>query len=535
MLDSRGRAAGLVIGVLALFWFPVTRSPAQTPSSIPLPRNAFVQTDGSVTFLAQPPASDTARPAAVPPAGPIAAGQTFYLPEIPLTKRTNLSKTDIETRLNVLFDGWVAAKATYAPYLLMLPGLLPLADAGSSLLVLPADRPLNFQPYNLHQTNVGITLKVPSQIATQDPFKPSGGAAGAPFQPAAVFVEMDPFGAFVPVTAAHIFETAFINGLVTRLVLEQYVAFWKGLPGSTININLNGGLGGAAGSGPLAAFSLAASYPAGKGLNDDLTTLMQQNPIPPFGMIFGWQAATELLNADKANGPTKPFTHAIWQLVNSRHSLEEIGRMTAYTLQYMSGFALNERLMAIGNGTTVPPQVTIPGAQAVSSSPGAPPSLAQFLASSPTFHSSKVFLVNFTKVLLGEYYAVSQNTTLNAADKLNLLTQYYYFIRGFQSGIIKASDRMFIEIGGTAYLIGYEQGYRDGFSAGYVAGWTAGYATGYQVAWAQAEVTITQLQQTIGNLESQLAAAQSNDSFWGQLGNIASVAGSVLGFIGSLF
>jgi hypothetical protein len=257
----------------------------------------------------------------------------------------------------------------------------------------------------------------------------------------------------------------------------------------------------------------------------DLITIVQQNPITPVGMTWGWQVADELLKADKEN-EARPLTHAAWKLINSRFGFERIGSVTSYTLQYMSGFIFCDRIVSIASG-----QPPAPITRAASDWIGS-------ISKSSYFVGSKNFLMGFADIISAEYYAVSQNVGIkSAADKINLLTQYYYFNRGFASGIILASDYMFGQIAQTSYNSGYDQGFRDGYSAGFVAGWVAGYASGYQTAWTQANATIQQLQSTINTLQTQLSTAESNGGggFWDTVGNIASTAGTVIGAIASFF
>lgn len=307
--------------------------------------------------------------------------------------------------------------------------------------------------------------------------------------------------------------------------------FWQSLPNPP-NVNLNGGFGGVYGpTTPLSPYILPATYTGiqpGQDLGPAIAKVFPANPIAPFSMILGWQAGNDLLKADKAYDDQR-LTKAAWRLINSRYGFERIGRITGFTLQYMSGFAINERFIQIANNPgTAPPSITDQT------------KLANQLAQTPTFVQSKNFLMSFSKILTGEYYAVASNTGIRDPKvKQILLTEYYYFILGFNSGVIRASDDLFAEIGSSAYLAGWEQGFRDGFSAGYTAGWAAGYAVGYQTAWAQAQVTITQLQNTISSLQSQLSQAQQSGGggcdFWCVIGQDGSGIASVIGGIASLF
>jgi len=499
---------------------PATAQESNRANSVPLPANARVTVDGSISFAKKPAAPKPVT------AGPRITSDSFIVPEIRQVKKTNLDHQGIEKLLNVLFDNWPAAGSTYAPYFLMLPGTLDLKGQGvTANLTNEAPNTLYlYKPYQLDQASVGITLMIPQQITTAQIFKPAN--SGAPYPSDAIFVRLDPFGSQVPTNMAAIFEADFIHGLVTRLVLDQYVAFWKQLPGSTINVSLGIGLGQSPSGVAFAPFSDPASYPDNSTLAADLKTLMQTGSLNPVGIVLGWQAASDLIAADTDS--RKPLTHAIWQLINSRYSMLDIGRITAFTLQYFSGYTLNERILAIASGNgTVPNKITDAGG------------IAGELAANGQYNTSKHFLTDLSRILLAEYYAAGQNRYIQTSQKRILLTQYYYFIKGFQSGLISGADAIISEIGNVDYDAGYDQGFKDGYSAGYAAGWAAGYATGYQTAWAQANTTISQLQSTISSLQGELSSAEQgstdNGGFWGTVGSVASTVGTVIGAIGSFF
>jgi hypothetical protein len=142
----------------------------------PLPPNAFMLLDGSIILQHGPPLVAGAHALAVATTSP------YLLPEIPQVKATNLTKSAIEDQLNVLFDNWPAASATYGQYFLMLPSLLNLKDAGvhGGLQTQAANTIYAYKPYDVHINATGdqafIPLTVPQALVANDPFKPIGAS-----------------------------------------------------------------------------------------------------------------------------------------------------------------------------------------------------------------------------------------------------------------------------------------------------------------------------------------------------------------------
>lgn len=385
-----------------------------------------------------------------------------------------------------------------------------------------------------------MTTIIPTNVAGFAVFQPD--QAGGLLPKRAIFTQVDGFSAQVPVSAASLFESAWINGLVTRLVLEQYSKFWATLPATAGHaplpaIPLSTRMDADPSNSPLTAFLTSASWPQVSGqpntvaFKADFKALIATQPLTSYGMLYGWKAADSLVKSDTTN---QTLSRAIWGLIHSRYSLCDIGRMTSYTLDYLAGATLNQRIATIvGSGSD-------PGKKN-------PTQILDAIAQDSSYHNSKVFLTAFQDVLYAEEYAASQIRTrglscsscMTPEAKQTLLTRYFYFTSGFSEGVAKGADATLLQIASTSYEVGYTQGFNDGYSAGFAVGYQDGYAVGYANAWADATVTINALNQQIATLQQQLQQAQSGGGggggFWNTVGTALGDAGTVIGIIGSFF
>lgn len=133
---------------------------------------------------------------------------------------------------------------------------------------------------------------------------------------------------------------------------------------------------------------------------------------------------------------------------------------------------------------------------------------------------------SFSKMITGEFYAVTGNDQLVGRVRDNALKQYCNFMNGFQYGSMKAADVIYMLVFNTAYSIGYSSGFRDGYSQGYAAGYQAGYGKGY----ADGKDAATAL----GGIFSDVSGVlQSADTFL--ILSDAEKVGSVIVSIASLF
>jgi hypothetical protein len=533
----RNLLALAVIGWFAACWTPTY---AQINFS-PLPRGSQVTLSGKIIGPAQPSAS-LSRPKAslvtTPPANP------YVLPILP---PADFDPSEAVASLNLLFANWPDASA-YSMYLQMMPWRLQLQKMGASqVLPQPAGTVVLLQPYAITKPHVGIQAVVPAALSALPVFaavQPPGSDSGPA---SSVFIVLDGFGAQVPVSVADAMEANFINGFVTRLILGQYASYWqndsspasgtgyKPSKGFTIDI-----AGVNSNQQCLNSYSSAATYPpyAPPGTNApsfeaDIATQLQSCPITSIGMLYGWQAAEDLEKTDSTD-PNHLLLKAAWKLLKYRFSFEKMGEMTAYTLDYLNGFAENSRVKSIISNPGGPGSGTVTDINTI----------VKGVAQDSDIVAAKKFLVSFQNVTEIEFYALSKNTNkhFDPVARLRLTTQYYNFIVGLHRGIAKAADQQYVDTFDLAFGLGYAAGFRDGYALGYAEGYTDGFAAGNAAAWAAANLVISSLQQQIASLQTQLSQAQSaqngggsGSGFWNNIGGIVSTAGSVIGTIASFF
>lgn len=248
-------------------------------------------------------------------------------------------------------------------------------------------------------------------------------------------------------------------------------------------------------------------------------------PIASEGLLLGWKAADELLSVDQASHNHRLQKDA-WTLLSYRYTFEQLGLMTGFTLNYLSGEAMNERVASLLNN---PPPALTPGAA------GYTQALLQNAASSDAIRAGKQFVTSFGNVTEAEFYAVSQNTHIKKPQKQLLLARYANLMAGYRRGLSKAANLIYEEGTQQVYSIAYADGFRDGYAMGYAAGWKDGYAQGNADAWQQANAIIAGLQSQIANLQNQLNNANSGGGFWNDVGGILNDVGTAIGIIGSFF
>jgi hypothetical protein len=443
---------------------------------------------------------------------------------LPILKHKSLenSEHDIETALNDLFDNWPDARSKYAFYLQLLAQKIDIKNAAGAVLQQTPGSTYLLRYYTLNHAELGITTVVPPQIKPLSAFQASPADA--------IFVQLDGLGSpRVPVEIAKLVEADFINGFVTRLFLGACLSIWKDDPNylkyhPSLTLNANGG-NSFLSPGALPVCVNPATYPAGSALKDDLANVLSSNPITSVGMMYGWQAADDLQKFDTAD---RRFTKDAWKLLNYRISFPGIGRIVAYTLNYISGEAQNQRIAAIIGGANPP-------TQSISA-------IIDHVKADPAVQQSKDFITSFGNIVDTEFYAVSRAPKLKGQPRIQLLTQYVNFMEGYRNGANQAAEVLYKEVAELADGLGYANGFKDGYTSGFAAGYLDGYANGSAAAWSAANAIIAGLQSQIGNLQTQLnnvTAAQNGEGsgggFWDTVGNIVSAAGTVIGIIGSLF
>jgi hypothetical protein len=521
---------------LAVFFFlgsifnPSPRGQAQSTSSqgpvhaIPLSRDAQFTAEGVLKTNVASMMATAAQSGATKfdfDGATAGAGQ-YGLPVLPAKP---YAAAAITAALNDLMSAWHPAQAEYAAYFTWMPSKIDVVQEAKNLGVL--SHPNELFCINYYNVNKNVGIRVESLGST-----PFTGSSFTPSPEDTIFVMLDSFGAPVPVAVARTLQQDFASGFVTRLVLDAYLSaaqlpnhdHYAGL--KALSLSLNGKF--KANSGDFAQFVLPATYKNGTSLGTALAVSESTQPIISDGLLLGWTAADELLSVDQASGNHRLQKDA-WSLLNFRYTFKELGTMTGFTLNYLSGEAMNERIVSLLSVNPPPPNPLNPG------DPGYATALLKQAANSDAIRAGKQFLVSFGNVMDAEFYAVSQNKNLKKVDKQMLLARYCNFIEGYQRGLSKAANVVYEEITGQTYDLAYADGFRDGYALGYAAGWKDGYAAGNAAAWAQANVIIAGLQSQISSLQSQLNNANSGGGFWGDVGGVLNDVGTAIGIIGSFF
>jgi hypothetical protein len=447
---------------------------------------------GAMTILPDGKPKSTTGATALPP--PPA------LPNVPVTPPpTNLGPPQIGPLLNDIFSQWVNAPSS-ALALYQLPAYV---DVTSNALnnrdqMLQGDRTYyQFCPYSAFIKSPCPQIKTTIPLGFENTFYSQG---------CEVFVYLSGFGTPAPVRVADVFGGGFASGLATRLALGMLFDQWNvhGAPLSASSLNI---------TGPInnidipQAFLNRGNY---DGQNEaswmaSIGKLLVRFNVQALGLLSGWHAGGDLdaLNQDAVR-------RSVWGLIRSRYSVEDIGAMAGFTLNYLVGFAkasfIRQNAAQIDLGDTF--------------------TLFQKVSAAPGVVDAKLTLSRFYDTLVAGFYSISSNSKLHAQDRAKLLGSYYGFLRGVFTGITQAADQTYIQLFSLAYGLGYNDGYREGYDKGYADGWRDGYAVGYSTAWSDANKIIDSLRSQLGS------NAGSSIDDWIKAGQeVASIAEVVIGVI----
>jgi hypothetical protein len=472
------------------------------------------------TFKAAPAAAATLETALALNATRKGAGP-YGLPVLPAK---DFDAAAITSTLNDLMKAWHPAQGEYASYFTWMPWKIDVAQEAKNLGVLT--QPNKVFHINYYNVTPDVGIAVEGIGAT-----PFSGAGFSPTPEDTIFVILDSFSAPVPIAVARNVQHDFASGFVTRLVLDAYASTtYSGLKSSSLS--LNGKFH--ANSSDFAQFISPSTYQNVKSMEAAIALSIATQPITSDGLLLGWKAADELLAVDQASG-NQHLQKDAWALLSYRYTFEQLGMMTGFTLNYLSGEAMNERVVSLLPADPGVPAPT-PLAGLAPGTPGYAQALLQNAASSDAVRAGKRFVISFGNVMEAEFYAVSQNKHLKTGPKQLLLARYYNLIEGYRKGLSKAANLIYEEITGQVYTLAYADGFRDGYALGYAAGWKDGYAQGNADAWKQANAIIAGLQSQINNLQNQLNNANSGGGgFWDGVGGVLNDVGTAIGIIGAFF
>lgn len=412
--------------------------------------------------------------------------------------RVELSQSEIATKLDDLFK-WGPAKNRYSAYFTLLPGQQSLkADNNGPVLAAAPNTTVIYQPYGLQDKTIGLRVSLNTTLTGLPQFSGAGLAN-------AIFARLDAFdNGYVPLSVVDQIESNFLNGLVTRLMLGQYERSLKN-PASELSWAKNVPVPNLP-----KEFSQPASYTTGA-FEDNVANLLRDHPVQPMGMYLGWRAGEEL---DALSGEDEHFRQDVLTLLRGRFTPAQFGEMTAFTMKYLVGYVKCSRIQQI-----------IIGGAAGAATPSTNDIAAIFknLSNDDEVSASASLVSGFHRAVVGEFYALSLNTSLTGKKRERMLSSDAAFINGFEAGTVAASDQVFVDVFQLGFGIGYKDGFRDGYAQGYAAGWRDGYAAGYAQAWKEAQVVIDKLQQ-------QLNDANSQNAFWNNAGKIGGAIVAIAAF-----
>ncbi len=341
----------------------------------------------------------------------------------------------------------------------------------------------------------------------------------------AICMILDGFGTPVYLPVAERFEAGFIRGLVTRLILGQYFREWQ-RPDTDLNFSIAAPplpdvssivpvimsppiplppvyIGPDAAAPPIVTitnevwepnqpldqsmFWYATTMPSPPMLTFHMFMGIEAyfHPVEPASLMWGWRAGEEL---DSLRGkPDDHYRRDVVQLIESRFSPYDLGRLVGFTLNYLHGFVDNQRVQSFATLSVQPPT---PNLQTI----------GVVLNSTPAGHGTDGLLSDFERALTLEIYGLSQSRKDKGHQQLGVALA---FLDGFEAGTLHASDILYKSITQVAYGAGFLNGWRYGYEQGYAAGFNVGYNQGYGQAWAKASLMLKQVQQS---------AQQSNGS-----------------------
>jgi hypothetical protein len=386
--------------------------------------------------------------------------------------------------INTLFDKWGSAGDAFKPYIILAAlnkdadPLLEIADDAQQM----QGKPVPYCPFA--GSGHGTRFQYIKDLVTNTDSQPFFAADPT----RAVCVLAETFSTPLVYGSAKILSAAVMAGLITRLLLQAYADKWRDYAGKDVKLVL-----GVEDIALVKSIRLASaiqinparwkwshnawnSYfpkPTANSNFDDLLSYMTDAcSCQGAGMVMGWSAGDSILaTGDEAT--RLACVRAVWRLVGVHFTTHQIGVVVAYTLNYLIGFARNQRTVEIINGTGTP-------------------------SVNPTYHGGDITLrlhehvrrdelsdplialtICLFKMVVDEFYAIEQKTNITPDEKKAALTQYRAFIGGFQKGSLIAAESIFSDTFRTGYSVGYARGFRDGYAQGYAAGYHAGYVNGF--------------------------------------------------------
>lgn len=265
---------------------------------------------------------------------------------------------------------------------------------------------------------------------------------GSPQRSEQYCVALDGIDATVPEVAAHVCSAGFAAGLACRLTLQHLLQDASGLPVFGVR--------------PSQKAKLQSGTIITRGAEDWNTFVERITRDAPFeaaGIFHGWQAGSEL---SLLAGSDVKIRNAVWSLLKSRFSWDEIGELCGYAFNYITGYLRCQAVLAKFEKTRQP----FTSANVV----------AAMREDDNIIEVGKVLSDLYGKLLEQLINVYSTNQT--AGRKFEKL------LVGFQRGQLRASSVVFQQALSLGYGIGYRDGFQDGYARGYADGYAAGYSAG---------------------------------------------------------
>lgn len=406
--------------------------------------------------------------------------------------RDSLQQSEVEAHLDTL-TRWNGAQKNYY-YIYSIPRDADIYRNVRSLSqrIRNSEGGLIWNPAGIHKhsTEQGIKLEVPQGMQDLD-------ADG-------ICARLDGFGELVPISAADAFATHWIHGFVTRLTLGVALQgaidynigrfdFDPRLTRRMLDLTF-----------PVSfqveipkAFTKAESYQGDEPFQTKLAKLMQPYNLQAAGILWGWQAATELEQNWRTSRESQ-YRDAALALLQNRYSPREQGEVCSFTLSYIAGFA-RARYVKRNNGAG--DDYTNPSV------------LLSRLSEDEGLRNSKLL----TGSLYSLYIDFFKSAAKQSADQPQLqsaVNDLANFLVGWQVGSSSAADVVFEQ----AYKLGYGDGFRDGYAKGQVDGFRDGFAEGFEEAWNEQQDIIDNLGRELDRMERELEEA-NRGSWFSHIGN----------------
>jgi len=201
-----------------------------------------------------------------------------------------------------------------------------------------------------------------------------------------------------------------------------------------------------------------------------LDDLMDRESLAPVGIAYGWRAADELERWAMSDPAGRPAYDAAWQLIRARHDAKDLGRVSAYTLQYLAGFTQVAAVREAAHRHNVPLQ--------------SEDALARLLADlnlTADRPEGRSLVARFHAWWVEALYQAAVSPRENTDESRRELAELAAFLQGWQEGGTLATDRVLRDF--------YRQGYRDGLRDGYARGYRDGLSDSVRLAggvvWGQ--------------------------------------------------